>query len=635
MGNSLQLKKFFAAMLIALPALTVVTAPTSMKGMPGSVIGAMLQDARDSAQGLRAASVGDSAGRVAMSPRQRQHRPPETREGNSLSFLPAVSYNPGGSGEAGDFRTVAVADVNSDGKPDLVVSNFWSSTVGVLLANGDGTFQPAVAFSPGNQNSAIAIADVNGDGRSDLILGIWSGGVDVLLGNGDGTFQPGVKYNSGGSQVSDVAVADLNHDGKPDLVVANYGSVVGVLLGNGDGTFRGAVTYAGGSSPWSVVVADVNGDSNPDLLVADGQFGGVAVVLGNGDGTFKPPVTYSWGGIWAQSVAVGDVNGDKKPDLLVANCETSGCDNGAATVLLGNGDGTFKLAVDYDSGGAGANGIAIADVDGDGKPDLLVANWVTNSVGVLLGNGDGTFQSAVTYGSGGLYPMSIVVADLNGDGKPDLIVGNECADASCHSGSVGVLLNNSIEGKSTTSTSLISSLNPSAYGQAVTWTARVISSGSIIPTGKVRFTWSGNTIGSATLNSSGVATLTKSNLNADAFPLTAVYVGDANNLGSTSAVLNQVVTQTTSTAALTSSPNPSMQGQAVTFTATISSPTVMAKGPVTFTAGKIVLGTAQLNGGKAKLTISSLSVGSTKVTATYNGDSNIAKSSASVIQTVQ
>src|SRR5262249_36334391 len=138
-----------------------------------------------------------------------------------------------------------------------------------------------------------------------------------------------------------------------------------------------------------------------------------------------------------------------------------------------------------------------------------------------------------------------------------------------------------------------------------------------------------------TLNSSGMATLTRSNLNADAYPLTAVYAGDADNLGSTSAVLNQVVLETTSTATLTSSPNPSTQGQAVTFTAKITSPTVKPTGPVTFAVGKTVLGTGQLSGGKATLTISSLAVGSTKVTATYYGDSNIAMSSASVIQTVR
>jgi YVTN family beta-propeller protein len=183
-------------------------------------------------------------------------------------------------------------------------------------------------------------------------------------------------------------------------------------------------------------------------------------------------------------------------------------------------------------------------------------------------------------------------------------------------------------------TTLTSSLNPSVYGQKVTLTATVAPFGKITPTGKVKFTWSIYTLGSATLDSNGVATLTKSNLNADTYPLIAVYGGDANNPPSTSAVLTQVVLEATSTATLTSSPNPSTQGQAVTFTAKISSATVTPTGPVTFTAGKTVLGTGQLSGGKATLTISSLAVGSTTVTATYNGDSNIAKSSASVTQTV-
>jgi hypothetical protein len=188
--------------------------------------------------------------------------------------------------------------------------------------------------------------------------------------------------------------------------------------------------------------------------------------------------------------------------------------------------------------------------------------------------------------------------------------------------------------KFATSTLLISTLNPSIYGQKVTFTATVTTTGPVAPTGKVNFTWSRFSIGSATLNANGVATLIKSNLNADPYPLIAVYSGDVANLGSTSAVLNQVVRETTSAATLTSSPNPSTKGQAVTFTAKITSPTVTPTGPVTFTAGTTVLGTAQLSGGTAKLTISSLAVGSTKVTATYYGDSNISQSSASVTQTV-
>ncbi|HVI11234.1 MAG TPA: Ig-like domain-containing protein [Candidatus Binatia bacterium] len=189
-----------------------------------------------------------------------------------------------------------------------------------------------------------------------------------------------------------------------------------------------------------------------------------------------------------------------------------------------------------------------------------------------------------------------------------------------------------------TSTTLTSTLNPSVYGQSVTWTATVTTSGPNPPTGSINFKWTLNgqtfSIGAATLNANGVATLARSNLDADLYPITAVYPGDANNAGSDSPVLNQTIQPATSTAALTSTPNPSTVGQAVIFTATISSPTVRPTGPVTFAAGKSTLGTGQLSKGKATLTTSSLAAGSTMVTATFNGDSNIAASSASVVQAV-
>jgi hypothetical protein len=186
-----------------------------------------------------------------------------------------------------------------------------------------------------------------------------------------------------------------------------------------------------------------------------------------------------------------------------------------------------------------------------------------------------------------------------------------------------------------TSTALVSSLTPSIYGQKVTWTATVTTSGSTTPTGRVNFNWDVFSIGTATLNSSGVATLTRSNLSADPYPLTAVYTGDSYNAGSASPILNQVITQTTSTATITSSSNPSTEGQAVTFTAEITSPTTTPTGPVTFTAGKTTLGTVELSNGKATLTTSTLPVGSTTVTVTYPWNSDIAESSASVTQVVQ
>jgi hypothetical protein len=553
-------------------------------------------------------------------------------------FLPTVTFDAGGI----EASSVAVADVNDDGKPDIVVANYCGhdcteGRVDVLLGNGDGTFKAPVGYpSGGSIPYSVAVADVNGDGKPDIVVAncasiglnvcdVHNSLLGILVGHGDGTFQA------------------VNGDGKLDLVATicpdacRTSGGVAILLGNSVGTFQQPAVYATAYDVEWVEVADVNGDGILDLLVASAGNNRVGVLLGKGDGTFRSPVFYDQiGGISATAVRVADVNDDGNPDLLVANaCSDIHCTNGSVGVLFGNGDGTFHSAVSYKAASPGARSLAVADVNGDQAADLIVANYYSKTVSVLLANGDGTFQSAITYPSGGYAPTSLAVADVNKDGPPDVVVANLCITSSNCSGNspIGVLLNNSGV-KSPTSTSLASSLNPSTYGQKVTWTATVTSTGSVTPTGTIKFTWSGNAIGSATLNSSGVATLTKSNLNADSYPLAAVYVGDAANLGSTSAVLNQVVLQTTTSATLTSSPNLSAQGQAVAFTATISSPTVAPTGPVTFSVGKTVLGTAQLSGGKAKFTISTLVVGSTKVTATYYGNSNIAKSSASVTQTV-
>jgi hypothetical protein len=143
-------------------------------------------------------------------------------------------------------------------------------------------------------------------------------------------------------------------------------------------------------------------------------------------------------------VVVADLNGDGNPDLSVGNqCDlSSNCADGSVGVLLGNGDGTFQAVVNYGSGGAGIWGLAVADLNGDGNPDLIDASFFHNTAGVLLGNGDGTFGAVGTYASGGRAPRSIAVADLNGDEEADIAVANFCSAGDCPSGRVGVLLNN-------------------------------------------------------------------------------------------------------------------------------------------------------------------------------------------------
>jgi hypothetical protein len=482
-----------------------------------------------------------------------------------------------------------------------------------------------------------------------------------LLGNGDGTFQQALSYSSGAPVGAHVAVADVNGDGKPDIIATSYqgqangDGTVAVLFGNGNGTFQSPVLYdSGAPGANAVTVADVNGDAVLDLLVANGCFssctGGeesltiLSVLLGNGNGTFRPAATYATGAKTSGWVSVADINSDGKLDAVLSSLNI-GSASGTVIILQGAEGGTFAPPVTYDSGGYAAPELALADLNANGRLDIVVDNCGsvgscgTGLLGVLPGRGDGTFDPLVTFSSGAYNATSIAVADLNGDGLPDLVAANQCAADGCTTGSVAVLLNNASPcvKKCPTSTALASSLNPSVYGQSVTWTATVTTSGFVAPTGTVNFEWGGGlySFGTAKLNASGVATFTSSKENADTYAMTAVYIGDTNNLGSTSAVLNQVINPTTSSASLTSSPNPSTFGESVTFTATISSPTVTPTGLVTFTAGKTVLGTAQLSGGKAKFTTSTLAVGATTITATYNGDSNITGSSASVTETVQ
>ena len=342
---------------------------------------------------------------------------------------PASFLNPNSLDTNANPISVAIADVNGDGKPDLIVANYGGSSVSVLLGNGNGTFQTQTAFATSAPATSVAVADLTGDGKLDLVVTNYgSSSVGVLLGNGDGTFQSESTFAAGLFPTS-VKVADVNGDGRADLVVADLGSnCVSVLLGNGDGTFQNQATFATGITPRSVAVADVNGDGKPDLVVANSNSHDVSVLLGNGDCTFQRQATFA-SGLSPTAVTVADVNGDGKADLITANDNAAG----SVSVLLGNGDGTFQNQTTFATGSL-TNAVTEADVNGDGKADLVVGNYGDGSVGVLLGNGDGTFQSQTTFAIG-TGPYSVAAADLNGDGRPDVVAVNY------DSGAVSILVN--------------------------------------------------------------------------------------------------------------------------------------------------------------------------------------------------
>jgi hypothetical protein len=313
----------------------------------------------------------------------------------------------------------------------------------------------------GGANPVVLVAaDFNGDGLPDLAQAdAGSNDVQVVLGAGADTFREtagagghpvAARSYAVGAGPSAMVVGDFNGDGIPDLAVTNSrDNDVSILLGNGDGTFHEVTDAAGeplrpaaGPDPGALVVGDFNGDGVPDLAVADGGDGEVTVLLGNGDGTFRSlsPFPVATPGEQLTALAAGDFNGDGTPDLAVALAEGSG-QPGHVEVLQGNGNGTFRSVTD--SLGipvrlaVGADPVALtaADLNGDGLPDLVTADSGSGTVSVLLDGGGGRFAPAVAVPVGA-GPRALATGDFNNDGATDLAV----ADGG--SGDVSVLLGN-------------------------------------------------------------------------------------------------------------------------------------------------------------------------------------------------
>jgi len=338
---------------------------------------------------------------------------------------------PPGPAIQGGGSSLLCADLNGDGKLDLAyISGVDRGTppfyAVIQLGNGDGTFQVGVSYAVGNTPTALVVGDFNGDGKLDLAAANeLDSTISVLLGNGDGTFKPEVTFPTAAAPYS-LMVGDFNGDGKLDLVTGNRyqdtGDVggVSVLLGNGDGTFQSHVDYAASLGAYWTTVGDFNRDGNLDLIFVPGGslYGKLVLLLGNGDGTFQSPQTFpADSGI--ESLITADVNGDGKLDLMASDYFLNGSPGGGY-VFLGNGDGTFQSPVDYGSGRTSVE-LEAEDFNADGKLDLVLANQDQNSFSVLLGNGDGTFQSPTDFPTSS-SDLGAAAGDFNGDGKMDLAV---------------------------------------------------------------------------------------------------------------------------------------------------------------------------------------------------------------------
>jgi hypothetical protein len=602
------------------------------------------------------------------------------------TFQPVTTYG----STVGGAASVAVGDVNGDGEPDLLVAYAWdcadcqTGSTAVLLNNGDGTFYPGASY-PQVGGGFVTVADVNRDGKLDLLVTAAcpnggecdSGTVGVLLGNGDGTFQPQVLYDSGGSQASSVVVADINGDGNPDLLVTNgcpYFSytnceigTLGVLLGNGDGTFQTVITFPTGAVyASSVAGGDVNGDGRVDAVVANmcgnsacNEEGGVSVFL-NDTGphhststTLTSSANPSLAGIPVTFTArVSSGSGTVSGTVVFFDGSTSigsaVLSSGIASITISSlAVGSHSITAAYQvslkySGSTSApltqivNLATTTTVLSSSQNPAGVHQEVVYSATVTTQDG-GSASGTVTFQDGGAT-IAVVTLSRNQAACTEFYktVGIHAMTATYsgdgdNSASTSATLTEDIDGVS--KTKLTTSQSPSFVGQPVTFTATVTSPYGAIPDGElVTFYDPSTAIGTGT-TVSGVATFTTSSLPAKTYSIKGTYAGDA-MFKPSSGTVKQVVDKYPTTTTLTSSPNPSDDGQAVTLTATVTSAGPTPTGKVDFRDGTKSLGTRTLTSAVATLTTSKLAVGAHPITAEYLGDANSGVSTSPVLDQV-
>ncbi len=330
-------------------------------------------------------------------------------QGTGMSF---VDY-----GEDGDSSVwmMKAADLNGDGALDMIASGYGG--IQVRLNDGTGEFGTETSYTTGSTPTDLELVDINGDGKLDVINTNYTGSsLSVRLGRGDGTFGTASSYSIYNSSVQ-ISVGDLNGDGRPDLATSSTGGV-NILLNQGNGIFGAATSLAGAGE--YVELGDIDHDGRLDMVTTTYNGTSANVRLGNGNGTFRVATSYALGGAGSNATVLKDINNDGWLDFA-----TTTVFNSSTSVLVNNRAGGFA-APNVISSGLDTAGIDFADINNDGNMDLVTGDYSTNVVMTRLGNGNGTFRAATSYSIGPVYSAyngiyKIQTADLDNDGKVDIL----------------------------------------------------------------------------------------------------------------------------------------------------------------------------------------------------------------------
>lgn len=592
------------------------------------------------------------------------------------NFLPV----PGGNGSEG----LAVSDFNHDGVPDMIMSNQGQGMLSLFLGVGDGTFQaPTTIALPDMNPTLLTAADLRHNGTQDVIVtDSVNAAIYVLTGNNDGTFQTAVAYPIGAAGANLALAADVNNDGIPDLVVAGYGpsgggSLISILRGLGDGTFGTKVDYPTGTGPVSLTLADFNGDGLLDIATADQFTPGETIYLQNQSATAST-MNIELSGTGNHSVTAvypGDASrtGSESAVSVLSNAITASTAITSTVLTQGHpataitpvtatgGTGTLSYSVSpalpvgllFATTGAvsgtpsvssAATTYTVTVTDTDGATTSATFSLAVNAAinastpigSTVLTTGLAALAFTPVTATGGTGILSYSVSPILPAGlifsSTGTVSGTPTAASAATTYTVTV---RDVRGTTTTATFSLavnaaiqtstavasSSLTPT-YGALVVLRATVTPASADTPPGTASFYAGSTLLGTAALNSTGVATLsTALPLGQDA--ITAVYSGSASYVGSTSGAL-AVSNRSSSVVTFSASPTTQLYNNPIVLTAQPTSATAgTLGGTVSFLDGTTVLTTVPLGGnGRATYSIATLLDGSHSLTAAYSGDPN-------------